>query len=388
MLPVLVVFCSWLAFLCSFVDRLSWPPIIPLALGELSLTRAEAGGFMSAFFLGYLLTQLPGGMLADRFGIRRVLSASLLLTGSFTLLFAWVNGYWSGLALRFMAGLGSGAILAASVKGVYDHFPAHRRATAMGFFMTSLPAGLMLANLMSPAIAASYGWRISFVVAGVLTLVVFFVALGLLPSSGLKPSDNLQTNRTSFALLLRNRSLLVTAAAGFFAMWGTWGVLTWNNAFMHQGLGLSLEQSGRMMALFAVGALVGQPLAGKIADCYPANRRHVGMAILLGFSVLLLVFGQLRTPSFAPLLSPLLGAASFIFGPVLNTLISELVAPDQVGTAIGFCNAFWQIGSLISPFLAGLLLDLTGDYGLMFFLLSAGPLLSVLLLGRVREGRS
>ena len=73
-----VVLCGWLAFLCSFIDRLSWPPIMPVAMQELSLNKAEAGSFMSIFFLGYLLTQIPGGMLADRFGIRKILVLSLL----------------------------------------------------------------------------------------------------------------------------------------------------------------------------------------------------------------------------------------------------------------------------------------------------------------------
>ena len=51
---------------------------MPVAMQELSLNKAEAGSFMSIFFLGYLLTQIPGGMLADRFGIRKILVLSLL----------------------------------------------------------------------------------------------------------------------------------------------------------------------------------------------------------------------------------------------------------------------------------------------------------------------
>jgi len=92
-----VISCGWLAFLCSFIDRLSWPPIIPMAAGELGLTAAEAGGFMSAFFLGYLLTQLPGGMLADRWGSRKVLLYSLFLMGIFTIGLALTTGFLQGI---------------------------------------------------------------------------------------------------------------------------------------------------------------------------------------------------------------------------------------------------------------------------------------------------
>ncbi|MBP2641431.1 MAG: major facilitator superfamily 1 [Firmicutes bacterium] len=381
-----VVLCGGLAFFCSFVDRLSWPPVIPMASSELGLTAAQAGGFMSAFFLGYLLTQLPGGILADRLGTRKVLVVSLFLMGVFTLGTAWVPGYWSGMSLRFVAGIGSGAVLAASVKGVYDYFGPTRRATAMGFFMASSPLGLLVANIMSPLIAASHGWRASFLAAGCLTLIVWVFSWLMLPQSGttVRPANEFQRPKNNIRLLFANRDLILTAAAGFFAMWGTWGTLTWANTYMHQSLGLSLKQSGQIMALFGLGALIGQPLAGWLSDWFPQHRRQTGMAILACFAILLWFFGINQDRQQLIILAPLLGAGAFIFGPVLNTFISELVEPHQVGTAIGLCNGVWQLGSVISPITAGLFLDKTGSYQWAFGVLAAGPMLAVLIFALVR----
>ena len=381
-----VVLCGGLAFFCSFVDRLSWPPVIPMASSELGLTAAQAGGFMSAFFLGYLLTQLPGGILADRLGTRKVLVVSLFLMGVFTLGTAWVPGYWSGMSLRFVAGIGSGAVLAASVKGVYDYFGPTRRATAMGFFMASSPLGLLVANIMSPLIAASHGWRASFLAAGCLTLIVWVFSWLMLPQSGktVKPANEFQRPKNNIRLLFAHRDLILTAAAGFFAMWGTWGTLTWANTYMHQSLGLSLKQSGQIMALFGLGALIGQPLAGWLSDWFPQHRRQTGMAILACFAILLWFFGINQDRQQLIILAPLLGAGAFIFGPVLNTFISELVEPHQVGTAIGLCNGVWQLGSVISPITAGLFLDKTGSYQWAFGVLAAGPMLAVLIFALVR----
>lgn len=356
---------------------------MPLAIPELALSQAEAGGFMSAFFLGYLLTQIPGGMLADRFGVRQVIAGSLLCAGTFTLAFAWVSSYVAGLSLRFMAGLGSGAILATAVKAVYNHFSPASRATAMGFFMTSLPAGLMLANLISPQVAASFGWRASFFAAGGLTLLSMGLSWGLLPRDSTESSQEWQPMQ-QMKSLFKNRALLMTAAVGFCAMWATWGLLTWNNSFLHKGLHLSLEESGKIMAMFGLGALIGQPLAGTLADRFALKRKQVGMFILFGLGLLLLLYGQNRSSGMVYLFAPLLGAAAFIFGPVLNTYISELVEAEQVGTAIGFCNAVWQIGSLVSPVLAGMILDYTGNYNSIFFMLAVGPFMSVLILSRIK----
>jgi MFS family permease len=387
MVAAKVVFCGGLAFLCSFIDRLSWPPVIPMAAAELGLTAAQAGGFMSAFFFGYLITQLPGGLLSDRFGTRKVLLVSLLLMGVFTIGITWVPGFLSGAVLRFFAGIGSGAVLAASVKGVYDYFGPEHRATAMGFFMASAPLGLLLANLISPAVAASYGWRSSFLVAGSLTLFAFGLSWLTLPrrsEASMKSTGRYESIGTTLKILLTHRDLMLTAAAGFFAMWGTWGTLTWANAYMIQGMGLSLKQAGQTMALFGLGALIGQPVAGWLADRFRCRRRQTGMVILAGFAVLLWLFGINKDTRQLFVLVPLLGAGAFIFGPVLNTFISELVAAHQVATAIGFCNGVWQVGSLISPVAAGILLDRTGSYPWAFAVLAAGPLLAVFLLALVR----
>ena len=108
------------------------------------------------------------------------------------------------------------------------------------------------------------------------------------------------------------------------------------------------------------------------------------MTILACFAILLWLFGTNQDSRQLLILAPLLGAGAFIFGPVLNTFISELVESHQVGTAIGLCNGVWQLGSVISPITAGLVLDNTGSYQWVFGVLAVGPVLAVLLFALVR----
>ena len=121
-MPFGVLFVVWSAFLLSFVDRLTWPPIIPLASRDLGISAAQAGGYMTAFYIGYVMTQLPGGYLTDRFGYRKVLLTSFLVMGTFTAAMGLVENYAAGFLLRILAGMGSGAVFSAGVRAIFDWF--------------------------------------------------------------------------------------------------------------------------------------------------------------------------------------------------------------------------------------------------------------------------
>jgi MFS family permease len=316
-----------------------------MASRELGLTAAQAGGFMSAFFLGYLLTQLPGGMLADRLGTRKVLLISLLFMGIFTLGMAWVPGFWTGVILRFIAGVGSGAVLAAAVKGVYDHFGPTRRATAMGFFMASSPLGLLVANLLAPAIAAGFGWRASFLAAGGFTLLVLAVSWQVLPRRRrAPPRRRLRAGGNTLRTLIGNRELMLTAVAAFSHV-GHLGDADLGEHVHAPEPGAVLKQSGQIMAVFAAGpARQPWPAGWPTAFPVPPAGRHGHSRLLRPAAV-----AVRHQPGYPTACYPgtLLGAGSFIFGPVLKPSSANWCAA-QVGTAIGFCNAVWQLGSVIS----------------------------------------
>ena len=67
------------AFVMAFVSRFAWPPVMPAVMPVMGIDRTEGLAYMSAFYIGYIITQIPGGILADRFGPRLVLAAALLL---------------------------------------------------------------------------------------------------------------------------------------------------------------------------------------------------------------------------------------------------------------------------------------------------------------------
>ena len=100
------------AFTVTFMTRFIWAPLSSTISPELGLTAAQAGSFMSAFFIGYVITQIPGGALADRVGVKFVISGGILITGLASIAMSFVTDYTMGFAVRILTGLGAGVVMA------------------------------------------------------------------------------------------------------------------------------------------------------------------------------------------------------------------------------------------------------------------------------------
>ena len=139
---------------------------------EFSLTSAQAGIYMSAFFLGYVITQVPGGILADRSNPRNILVLTALVGGASTAVMGSIPGFGAGIAYRFITGLASGFVLSCSSKVVAQNFDAKERGVALGILMASPPLGITIASLLGPVLKNAIGWRNTFLVVGLLAVPV------------------------------------------------------------------------------------------------------------------------------------------------------------------------------------------------------------------------
>ncbi|WP_411738511.1 MFS transporter [Peribacillus sp. S4] len=384
------LFIAWMAYLLSFIDRLSWPPIMPLASKDLAINSTQAGGLMTAFYIGYVITQFPGGLLVDRYGYRKVLLTSFLAMGSFTLFTGFAHSYEQAFLVRVLVGIGSGAIFSSSVSAIFDWFPENRRGTAMGLFMTSTSLGVFVVNLFVPTVAEEYGWRAAFYVSGTLPLIALIFAYFFLKertpvSQRLKEKSRVNVFQDTLSLF-KNRNLMIAGLAGFCALWGTWGTATWANTYLNQSLELPLVQAGAIMSLYGVAGLLCKPIIGIISDY--VNRTTILFCAFLLFAPTLLWFGLNQNVSLLYFLTPVLGVTAFVYSPVMNTLIGQLVDKRLVGTATGFVNTIWQLGSLLSPLAVGAVIDATSNYFLGFAMLAAGPALAAIIISFIKMEKS
>ncbi len=388
-LMFMVLLVGTMAYVTTFVDRFTWPVIMPVASKFLGLNNAQSGSFLSFFYAGYILTQLPAGLLVDRLGYRRVLLWSLLCLTVTTSCMMLIQNYTQGLIVQFLMGISSGAEFAACLRAIYEWFPVKGRTTAVGVFMTGSSFGLAIVNLYAPAVTNVYGWKAAFLVSAMFPLVCLLLAYIWIRTPPAEPGSEtvvkpIARQPVSFwqdiLVLLRNRNLMIVGISGFCAMSATLGAKIWANNFLVKGLHISLVDAGVFVSLFGVGAIVSKTLAGVIADVTGIRKHILGFWMVLSMVPVIVIYGMNTNITMLWILTPLLGLCASLFTTIFTALACEVVEPRYMGSSVGLANTMWQLGTMVTSFTTGLVMDLTGSYALGFMSLAIAPAIGAPLL--------
>jgi sugar phosphate permease len=379
-----ILLVTWIAFLLTFIDRLVWANVA-VSVGEsLGLTVAALGVFVTAFYIGYIISNALGGFFVDRVGGRLMLMLGLVLLGLFTFCFGYVRSAGAGIALQALMGLAAGVDYAACIKLLTTWFGMRDRGRAIGFFLTATSLGVVTTNLIVPVLLKSFRWGGVYQGLGAMT-AAFGLAAFLVLRDGPSSAPEGSIGGPDFAALFRNRDLFLLAVAGFGALWGTWGVAFWANALLVKGHGFSAQQAGFVVALFGAGAVIAKPVVGLISDLLGGIRRVPIVICLVGFVVMLLVFGALRTESAFMITAPLLGVFAFVYSPLMAALVAEVAGRELAGSATGLTNASWQLGSAVVPLAVGAVYHAWNSFYAAFVALAVGPMLGAIAMLLVRE---
>ena len=373
---------AWAAFLMSFADRLAWANLNVPVSQSLGMPLAQLGIFVTAFYVGYVLSNIGAGFAGDWLGPRLTLAVSLLSLGICTFLFGSITSVTAGLALQVLMGLTAGADYVAGVKLIAVWFGKLERGRAMGLFMTATSLAVVLTNLLVPRLLGMVGWSGSYEILGGVTAALGLAAY-LIVRDGPGPAS--AHVRPDFSLLWHNRDLRWLGLAGFGALWGTWGFAFWAGALMVRGHGLTTVQSGFVVALFGAAAIVAKPLIGWLSDWMGGRRKALIIACLIFFVLMMAVFSQLSTVQAFEIAGPFLGIGAFAYSPLMNTMVAEASGRGLASSGAGVTNAFWGLGNVIVPSLLGVVFAQTGSFVLACATLSAGPLLGAVCMMFVSE---
>lgn len=364
----LTLFAVTLAFSYTFLCRFIFSPLIPDISAEFSLNATQAGLYMSAFFAGYLITQVPGGIMADKLQPKYILIICTLLNGVTTAIMSTIQSYDMGFIYRIMTGISSGCIMSSCSKIVASSFEPKDRTSAMGILLASPPIGITLANLIGPSMNHALGWRNTFTAVGFLSLVVvgairLFVKVTpkLTVSAAGKPKM-LEGLKVYFS----DKDQLVAGISGFLFMFVNVGFATWANSYANT-LGFTKAQGGLIISCYSVAGIVGSSISGSLAKKLNLSHKSFLILTLSAMAILSLLFSLQRSYMMLLIVGIVYGIVSYL--PSTHyTSIAMIKAGDQYSaTAISTQNLIFQTSSMIQPAIIGKVIDVSGNYSLIWY---------------------
>lgn len=396
-----VCFLLFLTWLVSYIDRSLMPMAIPLIGKEFHLSPTVMGVVLSAFFVGYAAMQIPGGVLADKFGARRTLTVGILFWSLFSLLTGVATNLAMLIWVRVGFGLGEGLHPPAAFKALSVWFNSSERARANGFVMSSNCLGPMIAPILFAGMIAEFGWRRAFFLVSIPGVLVAAAVYWYLrdrveehPSITREEIEEIghessSPKRFSFAELLRYRALwhLFFIYMTWDFVW--WGFQAWLPSYLLNARGFTLVRTGAITALPFAAGFVGLLIFSYFAD--RTGRPRTFLVAALAGSALFLVLTA--TASNAAWAIVFLTATGFFLPAIQGpfwALPMDMLPSSVMGYSAGFINTGGQIAGVVAPILIGSLIQRTRDYHAGFVAMALSAVLSavlVLTLGMGAAGR-
>ena len=372
------------AFLMAFVSRFAWPPLMPAVMPVMNISRADGLAYMSAFYIGYIATQIPGGLLVDRFGPRLILVVALLFQGLGTFGLGLTDNYQAGFILRIFCGLGGGCVYSACFKAVTTWFTPNGRGLAIAVLMSAPTVGVAVPNFIMPALEAWFGWQGAFRMVG----------LGVIGLAGLilvfmKKVTATAGTRRSFIAGLKyisgNRNLILMGLTGFCGLWVQIGFSSVGNDYLVSAFGLNLKTAGWVMVVYGLAGLTVSLMAGFLSGRWPRFKKSMTVGCYLLLAVFCFSFGQLESMGAVLAGACFIGMAVSFANAIQAILIADFTSPEWMATSVGVTNAIFQTGALLSPLIIGQIIVYTDDFASTWFLLGGGALGGALLASQLKQ---
>jgi len=341
-------------------------PLSPALMQGFALSRFEVAFIVPSVYVGGLLFSLPGGHLADQWGVRPTLLGALALGGIGLLAAALAPHFVVFLLCLVIAGSGWSVVNPVLGKAIVDLFSLTERGIAMGIKQMGLTLGGGVSALVLPAIAVRWGWRVAVAVCAVaMTAPVVFAWLPLRALA--RPRD--ETPEGDGVRMdwwwTRRPALLVLFAAGVVLGMLQSAVLAYLPVFSVQALGFSPVGAGVLIAAAQIGGAVARLGLGIASDRWSSGRRPPWLmltSVLGAITFLVYAWAPTAEPVPAALLAFVAGIGAHGWVGIYFIISAEAGGAGRSGLLSGVSFAAIVVGLLSGAPLFGTILQLFDSY--------------------------
>lgn len=379
----------------NYIDRASLSVAMPIIGKEFDMDPATQGLLLSSFFWTYAFMQVPGGLLADRFKPRIVIAAATLGWGFFQAIAAVCTGWFTLLLTRLGLGAAEAPIYPAGGKLNAIWMTQNERGRGATLLDGGAPLGAALGSIIiAGLIFWLNSWRLSFVVAGVGTILAgvwcwFYIrnhprdhpsvneaeARYLEEAHALEDAQSPKSTGGNVMNFFRYRSVWAMCFGWMFFNSVWYGLLTWMPNYLFKVHGFDIKQLGGASFIIFFSGFVGELVGGYLSDHWKARggssnlvyRTLFGIASVVA-TVSIFSVAQVKDPILVVVLLSV--TLFFIRWCGLFWVIPSLLATrDRAGFLGGVMNLGGNIGGISVPIIVGLIVQATGSYflALMFF---------------------
>jgi len=376
----------FILYIIAFLDRVNVSYAALEMSRALRFSDAVFGFGAGVFFVGYVLLEIPGALIVERWSASRWIARILVSWGIIATLMAAVQTPRQFYTMRFLLGAAEAGFFPGIIVYLTHWFRNEDRARAIAMFMAAVP----IASIVGSPLAAWLlnvqwfglaGWQWLFIVEGVPAILLGFVTLFYLTDwpHGARwlPVDEQQwiagelqrEKEAKLAVLrctvweaLRTREVLLLTLAYFLAEAGLYGFTFWLPTILQRASGLSNSQVALLAALPFVAGLGAMLWNSWHSDRNVERRWHTAVPLILGgvsLAVAITVSSNIIL-GFASMI--VVGACTSAFLPTFWALPTRVLSESAAAASIGFINSLGNLGGFAGPYAMGYLRTLTGSF--------------------------
>jgi len=376
---ILIMLCATAT--ASYICRVNVSTVGPLLMHEFNLSQISMGQVFSAFLLGYALFQIPAGILADRWGARRVLTLAAWLWVVMTILqtFAGLGIFHTTLTIsvvafmvcRFLLGVAESPTFPGSAQGVSRWFLPQFQGRANGIIIASIGLGSAITPPLVSNIMVHFGWRPAILVSAIPAFIIAIIWLYIrepIPSeiTNSESKENLNSLVLIKGRRLRTPSFILLTVSYTLQGYVGYIFVTWFYLYLVQVRHFSLLSGAWMSSLPWILSIISIPLGGFVSDRLAQSSMGIkwGCRIVpiigMAMSGILISIGAHTGIPMIAAVSLAFATAFILFveGPFWTMMMN--LAGTKSGTAGGIMNMGSNLGGLISPALTPVIASFLG----------------------------